>query len=496
MEITVETRPFTTIETEALVTYVFEDNDPVQGRVAELDQACGGALRKLSSSGELTAKWLETTLVHFPAGLAPQRLLLIGAGKRDKFNVAQLRKLAGAALRYLKARKIARLAFLSWGADRNSASAQAITEGLLVAHFEPDKYKTEKKNGKEVEAAALAGWDAANCAEAEQGIERGRIVAESQNFTRELVNEPSNRLTPRILAERAAAMAREVGLATDVLDESRIEELKMGALLAVAQGSAEPPRVIVVTYTPPEVRPGAPVIGLVGKGVTFDTGGISIKPAEGMEKMKYDMAGGATMLGVMRALARLKPAVKVICVVPSTENMPGGKAQKPGDIQTAMSGKTIEVLNTDAEGRLILADGIHYAKQLGATHLVDAATLTGAIVVALANINVGVFGSDQAWTDKLLASAKAVGEKMWQLPMDDEYREFIKGSFADIQNISSGKGGGSITGAWFIREFAGDSPWIHLDIAGTAWNDDAKPWLAKGPTGVALRTLVHLVLSF
>jgi leucyl aminopeptidase len=216
-----------------------------------------------------------------------------------------------------------------------------------------------------------------------------------------------------------------------------------------------------------------------------------------MEKMKYDMAGGATMLGVMRALPQLKPNVKVICVVPSTENMPGGKAQKPGDIQTAMSGKTIEVLNTDAEGRLILADGVHYAKQLGATHLVDAATLTGAIVVALANINVGVFGgSDQSWTDKLLASAKAVGEKMWQMPMDDEYREFIKGSFADIQNIGSGKGGGSITGAWFIREFAGDTPWIHLDIAGTAWNDDAKPWLAKGPTGVALRTLVNLVMSY
>jgi leucyl aminopeptidase len=291
-------------------------------------------------------------------------------------------------------------------------------------------------------------------------------------------------------------MAKEAGLAVEILDEKKIATLKMGALLSVAQGSVEPPRMIVITYTPANPKPGAPVIGLVGKAVTFDTGGISIKPADGMEKMKYDMAGGATMLGIMRAVAGLKPNVKVICVVPSTENMPGGKAQKPGDIQTAMSGKTIEVLNTDAEGRLILADGVHYAKQLGATHLVDAATLTGAIVVALANINVGVFGSDQAWTDKLLASAKAAGEKMWQMPMDDEYREFIKGSFADIQNIGSGKGGGSITGAWFIREFAGDTPWIHLDIAGTAWNDDAKPWLAKGPTGVALRTLLNLIQSF
>ena len=291
-------------------------------------------------------------------------------------------------------------------------------------------------------------------------------------------------------------MARESALGVEILDEHKIASLKMGALLSVAQGSIEPPRVIVVTYTPSSAKPGSPVIGFVGKAVTFDTGGISIKPSEGMEKMKYDMAGGATMLGVMRALAALKPNVKVICVVPATENMPGGRAQKPGDIQTAMSGKTIEVLNTDAEGRLILADAIHYARQLGATHLVDAATLTGAIVVALANINVGVFsGADQSWTDKVLASAKAAGEKMWQLPMDEEYREFIKGSFADIQNIGSGKGGGSITGAWFIREFAGDTPWVHLDIAGTAWNDDAKPWLAKGPTGVALRTLVHLAMS-
>jgi leucyl aminopeptidase len=265
--------------------------------------------------------------------------------------------------------------------------------------------------------------------------------------------------------------------------------------LSVAQAGPEPPRMIVITYTPATLKPGGPVIGLVGKAVTFDTGGVSIKPADGMEKMKYDMAGGGTMIGIMRALAALKPAVKVICVVPATENVVSGTAQKPGDIQTAMSGKTIEVLNTDAEGRLILADGVYYAKQLGATHLVDSATLTGAIVVALANINVGVFGNNQEWTDKFLASAKVAGEKMWQMPMDEEYREFIKGSFADIQNIGSGKGGGSITGAMFIREFAGDTPWVHLDIAGTAWNDDAKAWLAKGPTGVTLRTLIQLIMS-
>jgi leucyl aminopeptidase len=495
MQIILETKPFATLETDALVTYIFEEADPVQGRLAEIDKVAGGLLSRLSKSGELTGKSLEITLVHAPVGLKAARLLLIGAGKREQFNPATLRKVAGVALRNLKSRNIHKIAFVVREGDASEAAAQGVVEAAITADFETDKYKTDKKNDKFVDEFLIAGYTDGEKAAGEKGLTRGRIIGEAQNFARDLVNEPSNKLTPRILADKAQAMAREAGLAVDILDENKIAELKMGALLSVAQGSVEPPRVIVITYTPANAKPGGPVIGLVGKAVTFDTGGISIKPADGMEKMKYDMAGGATMIGIMRALAALKPNVKVICVVPSTENMPGGKAQKPGDIQTAMSGKTIEVLNTDAEGRLILADGVHYAKQLGATHLVDAATLTGAIVVALANVNVGVFGTDQAWTDKLLASAKAVGEKMWQMPMDDEYREFIKGSFADIQNIGSGKGGGAITGAMFIREFAGDTPWIHLDIAGTAWNDDAKPWLAKGPTGVALRTLVHLVTS-
>jgi leucyl aminopeptidase len=496
MQITLVTSPYAALDTEALVTYLFEEADPVQGRIAELDQAANGLLGKLCKSGEVTGKVLEFTLVHAPSGLKAARLLLVGAGKREQFNSATLRKVAGAALRYLKARSIKHIGFLVRENEATEESAQVMAEGALAANFESDKYKTEKKNGKSVDSVLLAGYTDVERAAGERGLARGRIIADAQNFTRDLANEPSNKLTPRILAEKAEAMAKQAGLTVEILDERKIAELKMGALLSVAQGSIEPPRMMVVTYMPVNPRPDAPVIGLVGKAVTFDTGGISIKPAEGMEKMKYDMAGGATMLGVMRALAALKPNVKVICVVPSTENMPGGRAQKPGDIQVAMSGKTIEVLNTDAEGRLILADGITYAKQLGATHLIDAATLTGAIVVALANINVGVFGSEQAFTDKLLASSKAAGEKMWQMPVDDEYREFIKGSVADIQNIGSGKGGGAITGAMFIKEFSGDTPWIHLDIAGTAWNDDQKAWLAKGPTGVALRTLVHLVMSY
>jgi len=496
MQITLETKPFATLETDALVSYVFEDADPILGRIAEIDHVADGLLRKLATSGELTGKALEMTLVHTPRGLQAARLLLVGAGKREKFDTAVLRRIAGAALRHLKSRSVKQFAFVLREDESVEAAAQAFAEGALTANFESDKYKTDKKDAKSVDSIALTGFPERDRAAAEKGLARGRVIADAQNFARDLINEPSNILTPKVLAEKAAAMAKEAGLSVDVLDEKRIADLKMGALLSVAQGSVEPARVMVISYTPANPKPGAPVIGLIGKAVTFDTGGISIKPSDGMEKMKYDMAGGATMLGVMRALAALKPNVKVICVVPSTENMPGGHAQKPGDIQTAMSGKTIEVLNTDAEGRLILADGIHYAKQLGATHLIDAATLTGAIVVALSNINVGVFGSDQPFTDKLLASAKAAGEKMWQMPIDDDYREFIKGTVADIQNIGSGKGGGAITGAMFIKEFTGDSPWIHLDIAGTAWNDDAKPWLAKGPTGVALRTLIHLLMSY
>jgi leucyl aminopeptidase len=493
MKIISESRPASVIEAQAIISYVFEE-ELISGRIGEIDQATGGLLKRLATGGELTGKMLEMTLIHAPAGLKAERLLLVGAGKKEKFSSGELRKLAGAALRYLKTRGVKRIAFLVRESDATGGAAQSVTEGLLLADFEGDKYKTGKKKSEPIEWVALAGWDAASGVD--KTIERGKIIAESQNFTRELANEPSNIMTPKVLADRAAEMASEMGLACEILDEKRIAELKMGALLSVAQGSVEPPRVIAITYTPANAAPNGPVLGFVGKAVTFDTGGISIKPAADMDKMKFDMCGGAAMIGVMRALAKLKPSVKVIAVIPATENMPGGRAQKPGDIQIAMSGKSIEVLNTDAEGRLILADGITYARSLGCTHLVDAATLTGAIVVALAGINSGVFGTNQVFTDKLLASARAAGEKMWPMPMDDEYREMVKGTYADIQNISNGKGGGSITGAMFIREFVDDVPWVHLDIAGTAWLDDAKPWMPKGASGVAVRTLIDLAMNF
>ena len=496
MQIRVESKPWSSIATEALVTYVFDKDDRLEGAIAELDAAMGGKLKPLAASGELTGKSLEMVLIHYPAGLAAQRLLLVGAGKEEKYSIAELRKIAGAALRNLKPRGVKNFAFLVRENDRSPAAAEAVTEGLLVADFESDKYRTDRKSPKEIESVTLAGWDASGLAEARTGIERGKVIGDSQNFTRDLINEPSNFLTPRMLADRAAAMAGEAGLEIEILDEKKIADLKMGALLGVAQGSAEPPRMIVLRYSPAGPRPGGPVLGLIGKAVTFDTGGISIKPANNMEKMKYDMGGGGTMIGVMRALARLKPPVPVTAVIPATENMPGGRAQKPGDVQTAMSGKTIEVINTDAEGRLILADAITYAKRIGCTHLVDAATLTGAIEVALANVNVGAFGQPREYLDKFLESARAAGEKMWPMPLDEEYQEMIKSVIADIRNTGSGKGGGAITAAMFLKEFVEETPWVHLDIAATCWNDEGRPWAAKGPTGIAVRTLVDFAMNF
>jgi leucyl aminopeptidase len=494
MQIRQETQPYSSIHADALVTYVFEKEPKLDGVLEEIDRAMNGRLASLVASGEVTGKALELLLIHFPEGLVAQKLLLVGAGKPGKFNVSDLRKIAGTALRYLKSRGVKKIAFLTGEGERGPAAAQAVVEGLIVADFETDKYRTEKKKG-EIESVALCGFDAGLGENLSKAIDDGRVIAESQNFARDLINEPSNLLTPRMLAARAEAMAKEVGLGIEILDERKIAELKMGALIGVAQGSIEPPRVIVVRYTPANARPGAPVLGLVGKAITFDTGGVSIKPANNMEQMKYDMGGGATMLGVMRALAYLKPSVPVIAVIVSAENMVGGRAQKPGDVQVAMSGKTIEVINTDAEGRMVLADGVFYARQLGCTHLIDAATLTGAIGVALANVHVGAFGTPREYLDNFLESTKAAGEKMWPMPIDDEYQAMIKSDIADIRNTGSGKGGGASTGAWFIKEFTGDTPWIHLDIASTCWVEEGRPWLAKGPTGVAIRSLVDFALK-
>jgi leucyl aminopeptidase len=462
-----------------------------QLKLAAADSAVQSAAADLLASGELTGKPFEINLLHKPVGLKAKRLLLIGGGAAKKFSSYDLRRIAGAAVRTLKSRGIRSFAFIAPASIPAEEAVSAIVEGALVGNFDPDYYRSDRKDQKIDALTIVAAGDKAAL---EKAANEAQIIGESQNFTRDLVNEPSNRMTPTILADRAKKMCQEVGLKCEVYGADKIKEMKMGAFWSVAQGSDEPPALIVMKYEPAGA-PEKPVLGLVGKGITFDTGGISIKPADGMEKMKYDMAGGATMIGAMRAIALLKPKVKVIGIVCATENMPSGKAQKPGDVQIAMSGKSIEIINTDAEGRLVLADGLFYARQLGCTHLVDAATLTGAVVVALGYANAGIFANDDSMYDRFHKANEEAGEKMWRLPLDDEYKENIKSSIADIVN-SGGRWGGAINAAMFLKEFAEDTPWIHLDIAGTAWMEDQKPWIAKGPSGIALRSLVEFVKGF
>ncbi|HUB83920.1 MAG TPA: leucyl aminopeptidase [Bryobacteraceae bacterium] len=480
MTIATANSPLPQVEADALIVPVFE---------AAREERFGAA--DLIESGEITGKYLDLTLIHHPQGVAAKRLLLAGAGKPDKFDAPQLRRLTGAAVRFLKSKSVKKIALALERNQATPANVSAAVEGAVLGWFEPDRYKTGEEDKKSLESFTVA---VENGSQLSAAAERGRILAEAQNFTRELVNEPANRLTPLVMAEAARKMAAEFHLQCEVLDREQMAQLGMGALLGVAQGSAEPPALIVVRYRP-ESAAGTAHLGLVGKGVTFDTGGISIKPADGMEKMKYDMAGGASMLGAMRAIAQLKPAIPVTAFVPCVENMPGSRAQRPGDIVTAMSGKTIEVINTDAEGRLILADALHYAKQQGCTHLVDAATLTGAIVVALGHLNVGLFANDDAMRDRVLAAAKAEGDRMWNMPLEDDYKDYLKSPFADIANVG-GRWGGAVTAAMFLKEFAGDTPWVHLDIAGTAWIDDNKPYISKGPSGVPVRTLVRLATDW
>ena len=478
------------METDCLVVVVLDrgEKDKTDAFLDSSDAAVQAAAKDVIAGGEVAGKPLETTLLHKPAGLKARRLLLIGGGKAAKFSAADLRKLSGAAVRFLKSKSLRNFAFAAPQSVNAEEAAKAIVEGAFVGNFEPDYYKSDRKDQKIDSLTVVAKG------ELQKAIDEARIIGESQNFVRDLVNEPSNRMTPTILGERAKKMAQEVGLKCEVYGADKIKELKMGAFWSVAQGSDEPPALIILKYEPAGA-PEKPVLGLVGKGITFDTGGISIKPADGMEKMKYDMAGGATMIGAMRAIALLKPKTKVTAIICATENMPSGKAQKPGDVQIAMSGKSIEIINTDAEGRLVLADGLHYAKQLGCTHLIDAATLTGAVVVALGYVNAGVFANDDKMYERFQAALNKAGEKMWRLPLDEEYKDMIKSTIADIVN-SGGRWGGSITAAMFLKEFAEDTPWIHLDIAGTAWTEEAKPWIAKGPSGIALRSLVEFARNF
>ncbi len=480
--------PFETVAADALIVITTErEPEAAIAGLESIDQATSGWVAEVHATGEYKGKAYDTAVLHRPTGLKAKRVILAGAGKNS--TAAEVGRAAAAGVRAAKKAGAPHVAVLL--PDATVETVGAVAQGAIFGDWESDRYKTKHERNP-VQTCTLV--TTAGDAGLENALERARIIAESQNFARDLQNEPPNVLGPMELAERARVMAAEQGLECEILDQDQMRQLGMGSLLAVAQGSARPPALIVIRYKPSEGGAGDH-LGLVGKGVTFDTGGISIKPSDNMDKMKYDMSGGAAMIGAIRAIAQLKPRIPVTALIPTVENMPGGKAQRPGDIVTCLSGKTVEVLNTDAEGRMILNDAITYAKRLGCTHLVDAATLTGAIVVALGHHYTGVFSNHDAFRDKFLASAARQGEKMWPMPLDDEFKEQIKTPFADVANVG-GRAGGSITAALFLKEFAEETPWIHLDIAGTASHDDGRPFAAKGASGVAVRTLVDLAVNW
>ncbi len=493
MQINVLTDNFYQVTTDSVVVPIYEDEKLNEGLCKELDEATNGVVSSLFERKEFRGKPNETAYIHLAPGLKSQRLLLVGLGKQAKVTATEFRHAAGTACRTLRTKKIKTLAFLLRNTGATEKVGQALAEGALLSTFDPDSYKTKSREGHQIaEFSILASVEQKESLE--QVIAKGKVLAESTNFARGLVNEPSSNLTPTDMATHAEKVASETGLAVDIIGEERMKELGMGALLGVSRGSAEEAKLIVISYEHPEAKAGE-VIALVGKGITFDSGGISIKPSEGMEKMKGDMAGAAAVMGAMRAIGYLKPKAKVVGVMACAENMPSGTAIKPGDVLTSMSGQTIEVVNTDAEGRLVLADAITYAREkLGATKIIDLATLTGAVGIALGPVYAALLGTCQTMIDQLIAVGSEVGERYWQLPLDEEYGEQLRSDIADLKN-SGGRPAGTITGAYFIKEFAGDTPWVHIDIASTAMANDKKTYLSKGPTGIGVRTLVAWVFS-
>jgi len=493
--------PLAQLDAELLVIPAFDGDDFVD--VPGLDAATGGDVGRAVSTREVTGKpgevFVATVIHHWNV----RRVALVGAGKRAAYDAEMARRVAATGVLAARQRRVARVAvlFRSSGHSGESPAAaarliQSATEGILLAQHDIGRHKSGSPELAAVADVRLVAPELATQlrAEASKAVERGAVLGACTNLARDLGNEPSNFLTPTIFAERARAAAEGTTLAVDVLNEERIAALRMGLLLGVARGSSEPPRVIVLRHDPPGA-PAAPVLALVGKGVTFDTGGISIKPADGMEKMKVDMAGGAAVIAALRAAALLQAPIRVIGVVPATENMPGGRAVKPGDVLRGASGKTVEVVNTDAEGRLILGDALWYAREQGATHLVDVATLTGACVVALGRMQSGIFGTPDAFVDAIRRLGLVTGDRCWHMPSSDDYFEQLKSDVADMSN-TGGRPGGAVTAAVFLKQFTGDVPWAHLDIAGTAQSTGDAGWQTAGCTGFGARLLLELARKF
>ena len=496
MEIGVLARSVADVDADAVIVGLFEGAEGLEAGAAALDAALDGAISQLMKQGEIKGKLNQIGLIHALGKLPAARVAVIGLGKVEELSPDRIRGAVAEICRFLRQRGVARVVTVAHGAGvagiTAEDAAQVIVEGALLGTYSFRRHITKEAEHGEIKQLTIITAKAEEIRDLEQGCYRGRILAGATNRARDMVNEPANYMTPADMAEVAAGVAADCGLEIEVLEQEQMRKLGMGGLLGVAQGSRQPPKFIILRYKGSKTK--ALDIALVGKGITFDSGGISIKPSAKMSEMKGDMAGGAAVIAAMSAVARLKPGINVTALVPATENLPGGSALKPGDILTALNGKTIEIENTDAEGRLILADALSYASRLNAGSIVDVATLTGACVIALGTICTGVFGSKQELVDKVIAAGARAGELVWQMPMYEEYKEQNKSEVADIKN-SGGRNAGAITAAQFLSEFVGEVPWAHLDIAGTSMSDKEKNYLVKGATGVTVRTLVNLVLA-
>ncbi len=497
MKITVQALNITQFGGDTIIVNLFEGVATPGGATGAVDTALGGMISQLIADGELKGKLNATTLIHTFGKIAAKRVIVVGLGKADDFTLDRVRQATASSLKAARKAGAKNVATVVHGAgigglDAGKA-AQAVTEGALLGLYRFKKYVTKPAEDSDLESVTLAELDQGKIAALANGMRRGMIYAESTNWARDLINEPGNVATPTYLAGQAEALAKELGLEITILDREQMQAMSMGSILAVAQGSQQPPKFIVLRYWGAGKADKNPPLALIGKAVTFDSGGISIKSGDSMGDMKGDMSGGAAVLGAMRAIALLKPKTNVTAIVPAVENMPSGTAARPGDIVTSMSGKTYEIISTDAEGRMILADALTYARKLGCSPLIDAATLTGAIVIALGSEYTGAFTNNQAALDRLLAAAKETGEKIWPMPTDEVYKEQLDSDVADMKN-SGGRPAGAITGALFIGAFAEDTPWIHLDIAGSAKTGDNKerPYQPKFGSGVMVRTFAAL----
>jgi leucyl aminopeptidase len=497
MQVTVQVGRAETASAEVLVLTHCEGEALTKQDAVPLDRALGGALSKLVQSKEFEGKANEVLLYHTQSTVPAKRLVLVGLGKKNEITLDTIRQAMGSAAKRVRQAKVGSFSValptvmpggMSW-----VEVAQAMVEGAILGSYQFTVYRSEAASGQDVAGMRILIPRKGQLRQVTEGVRRGVATAEATVFVRDLCNHPSNVLTPTRVANEAKAIAKSEGLAIKILERKEMERLGMGALLGVARGSQEPPKFIILEYNGAKKKDERPVV-LVGKTITFDTGGISLKPAENMEHMKADMTGGAEVLASIRAAARLKLPMRLISILPVAENMPGGRAMKPGDIVKTLSGKTVEVQNTDAEGRLILADGLAYAMRYKPGILIDIATLTGACVVALGQFAIGMFGTDQALKEQVRKAGQTAGERVWEMPLWEEYFEQLKSDVADMRNIG-GRGGGMITAALFLSKFVGDCPWVHLDIASTDWSERERAYIPKGPTAIGTRLLVQYLMD-